>query len=121
MSTACGCTNAVGSTTGTRPSRLYAGIVISSLRRLCLRARASPGEEGADGRSKLLRAQLRAEDARLRVDPRPDLIRLAAQQSTRLEELTLPLQRLLEREITDHGKVRRIPAQAIDKPQPDSR
>src|SRR5437870_5447477 len=76
----------------------------SSLRRPCLRGRVSPGEEGADGRSKLLRAQLRAEDARLRVDPRPDLIRLAAQQATRLEERNLRLPRQLERELPGLGK-----------------
>src|SRR5690348_252454 len=98
MSTACGCTNAVGSTTGTRPSRLYAGIVPPP--GVCLRSRASPGEEGAYRGAKLLGAQLRAEDARLGVDPGPDWFGLPAQQAAGLEQRTLRLVRERARQRT---------------------
>src|SRR5215469_864773 len=82
MSVACGCTKAVTSTTGMRPSREYTAT--ACLRSCCARSAAAPArEEGADPRPKLLRLQLRAEDSGLLFDACQQLVRVAAQQAPR--------------------------------------
>src|SRR5215831_16784259 len=82
MSAACGCTKAVGSTTGMSPSREYT--VTACLRSCWARSAAAPArEEGAHARAKLLRLQLRAEDAGLLFDASEQLSRVAAQQAPR--------------------------------------
>src|SRR5256885_16841036 len=79
ISTACGCTNAVGSTTGTSPPKLYTGICLPAVR--AHSARTPLGEQGAHRGTKFLRLQLGGENARLRLDSRPNLLRVTAQQA----------------------------------------
>src|SRR5262249_17263680 len=80
MSVACGCTKAVGSTTGMIPSREYT--VTACLRSCWERSATAPArEESAHARAKLLRLQLRAEDAGLLFDASEQLSRGPAPQA----------------------------------------
>src|SRR5215469_16348275 len=81
MSVACGCTKALGSTNGISPSREYTATAAPAT--AARSAGAPAAEESAHPRSKLLRLQLRAEDACLRLDACQELLRVRAQQTPR--------------------------------------